>query len=255
MIPEIVSVLSGVLGILLFMVCWWRGWLFWRQEPYQELEVTDVWVRSGLWAFLLGRVGYILTNWSGFEWQFWRWVAFWQYPGWWWWGIAVIWAGSFWLGALRRKWNAWHLLDIHVIQVSLFATGLSCIWLLENVHYGAVTKLPWGVRGAGFVEPRHPVQLYWLLAGGALTFALIWFEKKYRRFEWYRINRETAQPGFVTGVAAVGWAAISAATYLVKPTLLDTWWYVPSIWGGASCLIVFGVGLLVVKGQLWKSKK
>lgn len=108
--------------------------------------------------------------------------------------------------------------------------------------YGPPTNLPWGMvfRGAG-VEPRHPTQLYEMLAEGGLLL-LILYPLGLSRVS---VNR----PGLVLALFLVLYAVIRTAMEILR---LDTWsitvFGVRITAAQLYCLPMFSVGLFL----LWR---
>jgi phosphatidylglycerol:prolipoprotein diacylglycerol transferase len=96
----------------------------------------------------------------------------------------------------RRQLPLWQTLDLLAPLFAALMIGLSLSHLASGYAFGAEADLPWSIQLWG--APRHPTQLYELLAA-LLTLCVIWFWKRW------------ARPGSIFLV----WLALAAAGRLI----------------------------------------
>jgi len=222
------------------------AFIFWRkgrEEHYSEFEVMDAFLLTFLLGLLVGRIGFIITQFSYFGLDVIKWIDIGNHPGFSW-SLGLIGAGLYlYRLADLNKWDTFEILDFWIQAVSL---SLSIFYLglfFDGSAYGAPTDMPWGVVFPGLVEKHHPLQLYLSVFYFALFTYISRVEYRYRTFNWYRGNKNTAQTGFLISVFII---AVSAFHLLMTPLMLSQWQLVgirlePLL---ALASLVFGCGLL-----------
>ena len=187
----------GALTGSAFFIGLFSFWKRMRDEYYDLHQVFDHTFVSLFWAIVSARLGYIVMQWQFFGFDVVKWVSLSSVPG-------FIGAVGLTVGLIvfarrvaRAKWNLFDVLDMMTMPLMIGIILFVLANALAGVRPGMPTTLPWGVVYPGTLEARHPVQLYLfglLLLG---SFLLAKVEREYRTYFWYRVNRRTAQPGFV----------------------------------------------------------
>lgn len=229
------------------------GFVFWRkvrEEHYLEAEAFDGFVMAWVVGVVWARIGFVALQFGQFQFQVWQWLDVVSHPGW---SALVGGLGATWYlyrFAKRKKWDVMEILDYWVMAV---AQSLIWVWiglLLDGTRFGDTTRWPIGVTFPGVFEPHHPVQLYAAVAYGVLFWYLWWAELHYRRFEWYKAKRKSAQSGFLTAVFLMGHGAIAGLLTLVSPgalVVLGVEWDL--VLAGLSAVV--GFWILVVRSGRW----
>ncbi|HCC84854.1 MAG TPA: hypothetical protein DEP87_04190 [Candidatus Pacebacteria bacterium] len=234
---------TAVFSVIAFFMSGFVLWRKGREEHYSEAQLFDGFLLATAAAFVIGRLGYILLNWSQFGWQWWSWLDFVTVPG----TQPLIGMlgglGYFYRFAKAKKWDAFEAMDYYAT-----AAVFGLVWryigaFFEGSQYGLPTTLPWGLIFPGVQEKVHPVQLYYAI------FCLGWFwyltkvEYQYRLFEWYRSGKKTAETGFLVATTLISFGLFSLAmSWLQLPELVTQGWVIDRwIYLG---LVLFGVSLL-----------
>lgn len=244
------------MSILAFLVMAFAFWRKTKDEHYQEDEVFDAFLLSGLVGLIGARVGYIGLQLPQLGISPGKWIDMSNYPGSF--LILGIVAAGWYLKryAEHHKWDAFELLDFWMTALS---AGLSVLWFgmfLDGSYIGDPTKLPWGITFPGLFEKHHPVQLYFAGFFALVCWYLVHLEFRYRTFSWYRGTRNTALTGFVTSVGIIlmsVWGLL--LSLFVAPTYLHIG-SIPLDEPVALVGILFGAGLLYVRsGRSWRRAK
>jgi len=198
-------------------VFWKRG----REEHYSEIQLFDGFLLSYLFGLLIGRLGFILINFSSFGFEIVKWFNMVSFPG----SnqIVQLIATAFYLFnfAKKKKWDTFEVLDFWATATSI---GMFFVYLghfFNGSLSGKVTSLPWGIVFPGAFEKRHPLQIYYALFYCLLFIFQYWSENKYRTFEWYRAGKRSAQTGFIISVSIIFLSAFSLImSFISIPTLV-----------------------------------
>ncbi len=178
------------------------GFLVWKRahdEHYEDDQVFDVLLVSTLIGILFARVVYVLFHFTDFGIDFLSWLSFFTRPGFnEFIGVIATLVAARWQ-LKHRKWDEYEFLDFLSVGCVWF---LACLWIgrfFAGSYLGLPTGLPVGMIFPTVYDARHPVQLYFV--GILLLQLLILFllEKRYRFFQWYKGNSQSAQTGFVVG--------------------------------------------------------
>jgi len=167
----------GLMYLTAFGAFWWLGTrrIASGRAPITRDHFDDLLFYGILGVILGGRLGYVI---------FYKGAYFLQHPL----EIFAVWQGGMsfhggFLGVLLAM--AWfsrksgrHWLDIMDFVAPLVPLGLAAGRLGNFINgelWGRTTDLAWGMvfRAAG-PEPRHPSQLYEMVAEGLLLFAVLW---------------------------------------------------------------------------------
>jgi phosphatidylglycerol:prolipoprotein diacylglycerol transferase len=167
----------GLMYLAAFGFVWWLGTRRINQgrAPIERTQFDDMLFYGILGVIVGGRLGYVI---------FYKAAYFLQHPL----EVFAVWQGGMsfhggFLGVLiamawfSRK-NGKHWLDIMDFVAPLVPLGLAAGRLGNFINgelWGRVTDVAWGMvfRGAG-PAPRHPSQLYEMLAEGLLLFVVLW---------------------------------------------------------------------------------
>lgn len=191
------------LNILMVVAFLATAFIFWRktrEEHYEEAMVFDGFLLSILFGLLFSRIIFIIMRFEEFGQHVWRWFDIFGYPGFSLFALAVGATYYLYRYAVKKKWDAFEILDFWSMALSL---GLSLVWLgffFEGTAFGTPTQLPWGITFPGVFEKHHPAQLYFAFLYLCLFLYLSWVEYRYRTFSWYRRGKNTAYTGFLISV-------------------------------------------------------
>lgn len=222
------------------------AFLFWkkgREEHYPEIQLFDGFLLASMLGFVVGRVGYVLSQLSLLGWSVFKWVDVFNYPGIN--GAIGVIAASLYLYhfAKHYKWDAFEILDFWVLSLSGgLAVGYVGLFL-DGSAFGIPTQLPWGITFPGLQEPHHPTQLYFAVFFFILSWYLAKVEYKYRTFEWYRAGKKTAQTGFLVSLFLVAATAFFLLMTWFKPPIF-AFFGVNGDRVAAIAGLLFGAGLL-----------
>lgn len=202
-------------------VLWRKG----REEHYDEFPLFDAFIIANWWGLVAGRIVFIVLHFSQFGLNPISWLAFTSKPG----LSYLAWAAGTILSlrwfAQKEKWDVFEVLDFWSLALCF---GQIILWLglfLDGSGFGLPAPFPFGFQFPGVLEPRLPIQLLAFLTSIALFFFLSWSEYHYRRFNWYRYQRHSAQAGFLFSV----WLIISGVSQTIFSFLMP------------ASIIIFGV--------------
>ncbi len=179
----------------------WAGFVFWRllhqSARYKEFEIFDALLWSSVLGVICGRLFHIAVHAHEFGWQFWHWLDILHYPG------VSIFCSIFAAGFIFWRWLAFQkitdleLLDYWVRGVC-FALILYHVGLFfDGSGSGYYTLSPLGLVFPGATMRVYPAQLYAAAFFTLIYFFLVYLEKNYRTYNWYRGSRSQAKSGFV----------------------------------------------------------
>ncbi|MCB9813613.1 MAG: prolipoprotein diacylglyceryl transferase [Pseudomonadales bacterium] len=206
--------------ILSFFVSSFIFWRKGREEHYKIIELFDSFILSTVVGLSLARLAHILLNFDQFGLDILKWFDFINFSG-----INLIVgivAASIYIYqfSLKKKWDAFEVLDFWVTSISL---GISVNFVglfFEGVGYGNATQLPWGVVFPQLIDPHHPAQLYSAIFYLLLYFYLSRIEYSYRTISWYRHGKKTAQTGFLVSTFLIITAIYNFLIIFLRPTNL-----------------------------------
>lgn len=159
-----VSIYSfGLFLALAFVVGSFYIWREGRGEFDEEI-LLDLMFLVIIAAVLGARSFYIFSHFEIFDFNPLRWIHFFIYPGFSFWGgiigglLAAIWFTK------RRKISFWRSADFLVLGVAFgqILGQIGCF--LDGCTVGKTTTLPWGQEVMGFLGKRHPVAFYDIFA-------------------------------------------------------------------------------------------
>ncbi len=232
----VISLLAGL------FVFWRKG----REEHYDEMMLFDGILVSLVFGFFISRIAFIIERWSVFGLNPLRWLDVATYGGFIFFFMLVGSAGYLTRYAKKVKWDHFEILDFWALAV---ACSTIVIWLgyfFAGIGFGTPTSMPWGIVFPGVFEKHHPLQLYAAVFYTIVFAYLMWAERNYRMFTWYRSGKKTAQTGFVFSVFVIAsgifWtvaSSISLPSLVVLGVRLDTI--------SSAVLILVGAVLLYVR--------
>lgn len=197
--PVVIKSLNVMLAIALIVgmfVFWRKG----KEEHYDEMELFDGLFLGQLLGIVAARIVFILLNFNRFGLDIIAWVDVFSNPGFTLMVFFVVSGFYLYRFAVKKKWDAFEILDFWVLSVAVSQIFVWIGYFLEGIFFGTPTQLPWGVVFPGVFEKHHPIQIYQLIFYLVLAWYLSWVEYRYRTFEWYRRGKNTAQTGFLLSV-------------------------------------------------------
>lgn len=133
-------------------------------------EVLDLSLYSIIGGVVGARIGYVLVNLRDFTADWWRVMTIWRDAGLTFYGALAGGAIVAWLYCRRRGWSFGWLADAAAPALALGYAIAMIGTLLYGLNYGRAASVPWAV--VLFGEPRHPTQLYLMLAA-LVIFAIV----------------------------------------------------------------------------------
>ena len=167
--------LFGLLAVIGFLSSGFILWLNAKEENLPEDEVFDVYLASGLWAFIAARIVAVVLEFDRFGMAPLRWLSFFSLPGLN--AAAALAVGILMItvGIVRRRWDTWLGLDVFAPAILLWQAAL-------------VALSSWQTA------------LFWLVWFAALVVT----GRKYRFWEWYKGRRDQSRPGLVFSCWLIG---------------------------------------------------
>lgn len=160
-----------VVAWLMFSFLFWRGL---RSYAVEEDRVFDLTFYSTLSAFIVARLGFVVTHWELFSGKsLLLIVALWVSPGLSWLGGLIGALALFVLLARRYKVRLGLVLDTLAVALPLPIIIGEVGSLLTASERGTSTRLPWGIRMNTDSLVRHPVQLYEMIALVCISFLVL----------------------------------------------------------------------------------
>lgn len=230
---------------------------YWRRthgEHYEDDVVFDGILISVLGGVVGARIGYILFHLSEFGLRIFDWLAIFSKPGLnETFGIISGFVLLAW-HAKRQKWDHFELLDFASIPLTTFFILLWIGRFFAGSHVGFSTELPIGVSFPSVFDTRHPVQIYITLGFILLFMLLKLFEHRYRFFDWYRANKQSAQAGFLIGFFLVGYGFVMAISTFFKFSEMVVMGVGLDLLV-ALCLAIAGLMIIYIRSGKWKSSR
>jgi phosphatidylglycerol---prolipoprotein diacylglyceryl transferase len=133
-------------------------------------EILDLSLYSIIGGVVGARIGYVLVNLKDFAADWGRVLTIWRDAGLTFYGALAGGAIVAWLYSRRRGWSFGWLADAAAPAIALGYAIAMIGTLLYGLNYGRAAMVPWAV--VLFGEPRHPTQLYLMLAA-LILFAVV----------------------------------------------------------------------------------
>lgn len=172
-------------SLVMVLAYLWGSFVFYKkalEARFEETLVLDAIVMSAFWSVILGRILFVLFNYSGFDGHLMRIFFLKDYPGLSLWGVL--------LGIALANW----------ILVKGFK--LKFIDWFDLMILGLVGGLP--VFLAGLTILVFKWQYLVMAVVAALVFGFFWkAEDEYRMYSWYRGKKTHAKSGLISGFGLV----------------------------------------------------
>lgn len=228
------------------------AFVFWRRahsEHFEDDEVFDVMIISSVMSLIVSRIVYIALHLQTIFMDLKGWMEVISKPGFDEFTALIVGLWYVWFLSRRKKWDAYELADFGAIAVSF---TLIFIWIgrfFAGTFVGDVTALPIGMNFPNVFDKRHPTQLYFALGFLLLYIILLWLEKRYRFFQWYRAGKHMANSGFVLSVFLMYYGLIhfllsfvDVQQMVVLGIRLDLFFYI--------LMMIYGAVLLFLRSGL-----
>ncbi|KKT40136.1 hypothetical protein A3K29_04520 [Candidatus Collierbacteria bacterium RIFOXYB2_FULL_46_14] len=210
----------GLLATLSFL---WGSFVFYKkavESHLEEFHILDGVVMSAFWAFIVGRLTFVILNLPTFWGHFSRVFLFSNYPGIDRWGVmAGVYLGVF-LTVRRYKAKAMDWFDFVSLGilsgVAIFHAGLSL--LTYSWQYGVLGVIYLVIFGVGWDA-----------------------ELKYRTYSWYKSNKTSAKSGLITGFSL----SAGGVLYLVERLMFRGFDLTVCLW--STFLFVGGMVLVYIR--------
>jgi len=216
--------LAFVVGILLLRARTVRfGW--------ESGEVLDLSLYAIIGGVIGARIGYVLVYLKDFAGDPARVLTIWKDAGLTFYGALIGGALVAWIYGRRRGWTLGQTADAATPGLALGYAIAMIGTLLYGLNYGRPAAVPWAVTLFG--EPRHPTQLYLLVAALVIFAVLLAAEKRPHapgRLFWTFL--------FLYGVAR---------------SVIEVWMDSPRVVGGLTLAQAVNIIVVVVAGALWVS--
>ena len=207
-------------GLLTAISFLWGSFVFYKKAQeahFEDFQILDAIVMSAFWAFIVGRISFVILNLSVFWNHFPRILLLTNYPGIDRWGAILGIGFGVYLSLRRIKAKLFDWLDLVSLGVlsggTVFIAGLSLL-------------------------TKNPLILVLALIY-LLIYILFWsIEDKYRTFERYRGKRTSARSGLISGFSI----SFLGIAYCLEKLILKRIIAVELLWG----LLLFVLGFVLV---------
>ena len=154
-----------------FLISGYYLWLRAKEENLPEDEIFDIYIISAVWALAASRASEIAIRFNEFGWNIIRWFSVFSLPGLN--GLAALFTFLImvYLAGIKRQWEVWKTWDIFLPPLILWQAAISLSFSL-------------------------PAAVIWVLGFGIL----VWIEKEYRLWDWFKGHHSTAKNGLVSSV-------------------------------------------------------
>ncbi|MBU1085031.1 MAG: prolipoprotein diacylglyceryl transferase family protein [Candidatus Beckwithbacteria bacterium] len=200
-------------GVLVFLGIFFGGFVWWqkgREESFDEELLMDIYLSSLVSSLFLGRVWYVVINWSFFTGSVYRMLFLTKFPGLSFEGVLVGGLLGLVVFSLKKSFDIWKVLELSVYSLLIIEALAFVGSFLSGSNLGSKTSLFFGVPFPGVSGRRYPVQLIYVVCFWGLYKLLKFFEKEYRGFSWYSSLKGEARPGFLIASYLIGIGLIHA---------------------------------------------
>lgn len=208
------------IGLFLVIAFLTSGYIFWRkgrEEHYQEEELFDAFLLTGIWGLLWSRIGFVVLHFNNFGLAPLKWIDIFNNPGTYPF-LGVVMGGWFLYNqAKKKKWDEFEILDFASLALAISLVIVSIGSFFDGSGIGNPTSMPWGVTFPAVFDKRHPTQLYGAAFYLALYVYLNWLEPRYRMFEWYRNKKHSAPTGFLFAIFCIGYGLYGMILSFLSP--------------------------------------
>jgi len=208
-------------GLLATLSFFWGSFVFFKkaiESHLEEFHVLDGVVMAAFWSFIVGRLTFVILNFSTFWNHFSRVFLLADFPGIDRWGVIVgVYLGIFWtVRKVKAKTLDWFdIVSLGVLSgTAIFFAGLA--WLAYSWQYGVM----------GFIY--------------LIAFVVAWrAEDSYRTYSWYKSNKTSSRSGLITGFSISSWGLF----YLFEKLMINRQ---ISLVTGLWCAFLFVAGIVLV---------
>lgn len=186
-------------GVFLVLAFFWAAFVLWkniRLSSYKEDDIFDGMFISLIGGLIIGRLAYVMLNFSSFGFDLLKFILINGYPGVSLAGMIVGGFGSFYLFTRSRKIDFKHIIDYAIPPVFLALAIGKVGAFFSGTEIGTQTKFPLSVKYVGFEGFRHLTPFYEGLLfffGAYLSYRLLFMIRKERYskgfafyfFSWY----------------------------------------------------------------------
>ncbi|MBI5356852.1 prolipoprotein diacylglyceryl transferase [Candidatus Collierbacteria bacterium] len=163
--------LFGILVSLGFLISGYYLWLRAKDENLPEDEVFDIYIVSAVWALASSRAFEIAVRFNEFGWNIIRWFSVFSLPGLNSLAALLTFLIMVYLAGVKRQWEVWKTWDIFLPPLILWQAIISLLFSL-------------------------PAAAVWILGFGIL----VWIEKEYRLWDWFKGRHSAAKTGLVSSI-------------------------------------------------------
>lgn len=168
----------GFFGLIVAIGFLLSGFVLWKRAKEEHLDEQDAFnicTTAMIWALVVSRAVAVALRFDEFGLDPLRWISIFSVPGLN--GVAALitMVSMILIAALKRRRDSWMMLDV-------FSPALL---LME----ASIVVIPYWYLG-----------ILWAV----LTPVLLWIEREYRLWDWYKAKRGGARPGIVVGAWFVG---------------------------------------------------
>ena len=192
-------------------------------------EVLDLGLYTIIGGIIGARIGYVLANWRDFAATPIRVLMIWVDAGLTFDGALAGGALVAWLYGRRRGWGLGRIADAAAPGLALGYAIAMIGALLYGLIYGRPTNLPWAVTLFG--EPRHPAQIYLMIAALAIFGILLAVERSMpqpgRLFWFFLLLLSIARLGldvFVDSARVLGPLTLAQVASIITAVLSLVMW-------------------------------
>lgn len=169
------------------------GFVFWRRLKnfgLSEESSLELYFRSLTTGLIGARLVYIFTHLTFFSTNLYRWFHFFRYPGFSFWGFGIGFMTGLKLFSREQKFSYWRLADEVIFSLAWIGFFLSVGFFLVGRELGTQTSFFWGVYYPGDMIRRHPVALIQAGLYAGLGAWVLWSERRWRFWRWYKSQKE-----------------------------------------------------------------
>ena len=245
------------INIFLFLATFSALFIFWYKVKedglFDEIETFDWMLLSAIFGFGIGRMVFILLNLEIFQSNFIMMFQIFSYPG-----INIlaylISSASFmFYFSSKRKKDRFEILDFWSLALSgsliFYYLGL----FFSGNMIGKSSNFIFALQFGNNLDKKHPITLYFTVFYFLLWLYLLFLEKRYRHFIWYRNGKQSGKSGFLFVISIILTSLFSLfmlffwqGEFFVSILVLDWFFYL--------ILFFYGLFLLLIRSNRLKFK-
>lgn len=150
----------GLCLVLAFLTGTYFLWREARRLDYDEEKIFDFVLSAVLGAFILGRIFFVIFNWTFFKPQIWNIILFWKEPGFHYLGIILGFFGVAVYFLKKQRWPIWDFLDMAVLGLLSAEVIEKMGVFLADPFYGVVADNFFGFKYPDQSVKRLPTALF-----------------------------------------------------------------------------------------------